>query len=242
MFRSALCFFTRLPVSSRNLPDTLDGIALWLPVVGLIIGGIVAAVLAGSLLVFPPFLCGILGCAVWVYLTGGLHLDGVADCGDGLFLEAAPERRLEVMRDSRLGTFGGIALFFTLACKTLALTVLSNQFSLWYMVSACLLAGLISRSMIFFAMRVPTARPGGLGEAIRSGTKRWHMLTAVVITLTACLWAGAPGWIALGAALFITAILLRTAWKRLGGVTGDIFGCLIEVTECGVLFSFCAGL
>ena len=121
MLRAALGFFTRLPIGSAPLPPTFRGVAVWLPVVGLIIGALVSLALGLAAQLLPASLCGVIGCLVWVAVTGGLHLDGVADCGDGLIVEAPPARRLEIMKDSRLGTFGGAALFFILALKAAAL-------------------------------------------------------------------------------------------------------------------------
>lgn len=109
MLRAALGFFTRLPIGSAPLPPTFRGVAVWLPVVGLIIGALVSLALGLAAQLLPASLCGVIGCLVWVAVTGGLHLDGVADCGDGLIVEAPPARRLEIMKDSRLGTFGGAA-------------------------------------------------------------------------------------------------------------------------------------
>ena len=120
MLRAALGFFTRLPIGSAPLPPTFRGVAVWLPVVGLIIGALVSLALGLAAQLLPASLCGVIGCLVWVAVTGGLHLDGVADCGDGLIVEAPPARRLEIMKDSRLGTFGGAALFFILALKASA--------------------------------------------------------------------------------------------------------------------------
>ena len=111
-FRAALGFFTRLPVGSAPLPPTFQGVIVWLPAIGLIVGLLAALAVALATLLLPAQLGGVIGCLVWVFITGGLHLDGVADCGDGLLVEAPPERRLEIMKDSRLGTFGGAALFF----------------------------------------------------------------------------------------------------------------------------------
>ena len=113
--RAALGFFTRLPIGSAPLPPTFRGVAVWLPMVGLIIGLLVSLALGLAAQILPASLCGVIGCLAWVAVTGGLHLDGVADCGDGLIVEAPPARRLEIMKDSRLGTFGGAALFFILA-------------------------------------------------------------------------------------------------------------------------------
>ena len=106
-FRAALGFFTRLPVGSAPLPPTFQGVIVWLPAIGLIVGLLAALAVALATLLLPAQLGGVIRCLVWVFITGGLHLDGVADCGDGLLVEAPPERRLEIMKDSRLGTFGG---------------------------------------------------------------------------------------------------------------------------------------
>lgn len=238
MLRVALGFFTRIPVSP--CPESFRGVAAWLPVVGLIVGSIAAIALWSAAQFFPPVICGILGCLIWVSVTGGLHLDGVADCGDGLVVETTPERRLEIMRDSRLGTFGGTALFFTLTLKAATLTVLAEQ-SFLNMFMACGLAGLLARSCVFIAMRVRSARPGGLGEALRESVEPKHLYFALFGSLLACLLCGIQGLAALGAALLMCFFLLNTARRRLGGVTGDVFGCLIESVEWIVLLAFCAG-
>lgn len=242
MLRAAFGFFTRFPVGSRPLPPTLEGIAAWLPVVGLTVGAAVGVFTYLASLVLQPLLAGCLGCGMWVALTGGLHLDGVSDCGDGLMVETSRERRLEIMKDSRLGTFGGAALFFNLIFKLCALSTLAGFHSPVYLLTACCVAGVLSRSMIFIAMRYKSARPGGLGDAIREGTRKKHAVFAMACVLTVCFLAGGHGWIALLTALLTAFVLLNLARKRLGGVTGDVFGCLIETTEWAVLFSFCLSL
>ena len=178
--RSAFGFLTRLPVGPWPLQNNLNGISAWLPLVGIVVGGLVGGLTFLSSLLFSPLLCGVIGCACWVAVTGGLHLDGVADCGDGLPVEVTRERRLEIMKDSRLGTFGGTALFFNLAFKA--------------------------------------------------------------VTLAACVLAGWSGLYALGAALAGSLALLLYARHRLGGVTGDVFGCTVECTEWIVLLTFCTAL
>ena len=97
-FRAALGFFTRLPVGSAPLPPTFQGVIVWLPAIGLIVGLLAALAVALATLLLPAQLGGVIGCLVWVFITGGLHLDGVADCGDGLLVEAPPERRLEIKK------------------------------------------------------------------------------------------------------------------------------------------------
>lgn len=241
--RAALGFFTRLPVGSAPLPSTFRGMLVWLPVVGLIVGVLVALAVALAALRLPAPLCGVLGCLVWVLVTGGLHLDGVADCGDGLFVEAPPARRLEIMKDSRLGTFGGAALFFVLALKAAALGALApssetGPAAVLALAGACCLAGILGRCLVLAAVRLPTARPGGLGAAMRDGVTRRHELIALALGLGVCALNGIRGLGALVAALLVAWLLLSAARKRLGGVTGDVFGCLIELVECAVLVTY----
>ena len=240
--RAALGFFTRLPIGPAPLPPTFRGVAVWLPVVGLIVGALAALAVRAAAWALPAPVCGVIGCLVWVGVTGGLHLDGVADCGDGLIVEAPPARRLEIMKDSRLGTFGGTALFFVLKAAALcALAASIDARGFRGLAGACCLDGTLARCMVFAAMRVPSARPGGLGDALRDGVGGRHALIACAVGLGACALNGVRGFAALAAALIVTRLLLSAARKRLGGVTGDVFGCLVELVECAVLVVCCAG-
>lgn len=243
-FRAALGFFTRLPIGSAPLPATFQGVMVWLPVIGLIVGGLVALALALGAPWLPAPFCGLLACFLWVLITGGLHLDGVADCGDALLVEAPAGRRLEIMKDSRLGTFGGIALFFVLACKATALSVLAASFepgwgAFFSLAGDCSLAGVLARSWVFAAMRLPSARPDGLGEAVHRGVGVQQELIALAFGLAICILNGTRGLAALVLSALVAWLLLTVARRRLGGVTGDVFGCLIEVLECTVLVLCC---
>ncbi|WP_296305882.1 adenosylcobinamide-GDP ribazoletransferase [uncultured Desulfovibrio sp.] len=244
MLRAALAFFTRLPVGSPPPGTGFRGIMAWLPTVGMLIGLLAACALWAAMQLLPPVLCGLVGCLVWVGITGGLHLDGVADCGDGLLVEAPPARRLEIMKDSRLGTFGALALFFVLGGKAAALGVLADtpapgQASFWALAGMCCMAAVTARSLVFVALLLPCARPGGLGSAMNDGVTASSRLAALLLTLFFCLCTGWRGLAALLTALAAAALLLSAALRRLGGVTGDVFGCLIEVTESCMLLVFC---
>ncbi|WP_346667749.1 adenosylcobinamide-GDP ribazoletransferase [uncultured Desulfovibrio sp.] len=244
MLRAALAFFTRLPVGSPPPGTGFRGIMAWLPTVGMIIGLLAACALWAAMQLLPPVLCGLVDCLVWVGITGGLHLDGVADCGDGLLVEAPPARRLEIMKDSRLGTFGALALFFVLGGKAAALGVLADtpapgQASFWALAGMCCMAAVTARGLVFVALLLPCARPGGLGSAMNDGVTASSRLAALLLTLFFCLCTGWRGLAALLTALAAAALLLSAALRRLGGVTGDVFGCLIEVTESCMLLVFC---
>lgn len=242
--RAALGFFTRLPIGSAPLPATFQGVMVWLPVIGLIVGMLAATGLTLSAPWLPAPLCGLLVCLLWVLITGGLHLDGVADCGDALLVEASAARRLEIMKDSRLGTFGAISLFFVLACKATALYMLAASLkpgwdAFFSLAGACSLAGVLARSWVFAAMRLPSARPDGLGEAVRRGVGVQQELIALALGLGICILNGIRGLAALVLSALVAWLLLTVARRRLGGVTGDVFGCLIEVLECTVLVVCC---
>lgn len=262
--RAAFAFFTRLPVGR---PATaFQDAAGWLPVVGLAVGCLAGAVTIAAASVFPPFVCGVLGCLAWTVVTGGLHLDGVADCGDGLWVEADTPRRLEIMRDSRLGTFGGAALFFVLALKTAALAALTDNLAdglinsitdsmaggmtggrghaALAVLAACGCAGLLARAAVLVLMRRPSARPGGLGDALRAGVggreERLAALLTTAAVVLAVLTCGPAGLAAPALVLCLTIALARGAERRLGGMTGDVFGCLVESAECAALLAFAA--
>ncbi|HJA80025.1 adenosylcobinamide-GDP ribazoletransferase [uncultured Desulfovibrio sp.] len=242
--RAAIAFFTRLPVGAPPAHASFHGIVGWLPVVGILVGAGVAVVLWCAAHFLPPAVCGLLGCLVWVGLTGGLHLDGVADCADGLLVEAPPARRLEIMKDSRLGTFGALGLFFVLGGKTLALGALvspagASGAELLPLLALCGMAAVTARSAVLLALLLPCARPGGLGSAMNTGITTRNRLWAVLLALVFCLANGTRGLLALVVALLVVAFLLRAARRRIGGVTGDVFGCVVEVTECGMLLAVC---
>ncbi|MBL4890077.1 MAG: adenosylcobinamide-GDP ribazoletransferase, partial [Candidatus Lindowbacteria bacterium] len=108
-FRSALTFLTVLPFPKTNAKpssDTLGNTLKYYPLVGLILGLILAGTGMALLLFVPPMLTALIITVLWALLTGGLHLDGVSDTCDGLFSSRTPERSLEIMKDSHIGTMG----------------------------------------------------------------------------------------------------------------------------------------
>lgn len=242
--RAALCFFTRLPVKRPVQPLSFQGIVAWLPGVGVIIGILLGLSLWLFSHTFSPGVCGVLGCLVWVAVTGGIHLDGVADCGDGMLVEVPKEKRLDIMKDSRVGTFGAVALFLILMIKASALCELcrhaeQSSTGLLLLISSCAMAAVLGRSAVFPALCLPSARPDGMGNMVGRGVGRRHALAAGLLSLFVVGLNGWTGVVAAGAAAGLAAIFLRAACKRLGGVTGDVFGCLIELTECAVLVTCC---
>ncbi len=231
--RSAFGFLTRLPVGPWPLQNDLNGISAWLPLVGLVVGGLAGILTWAATLLFPPLVCGVIGCACWVAVTGGLHLDGLADCCDGLLGSASRERRLEIMKDPHLGAFGVIGLFFALMLKAAALGLMPPSSGL-----SIVLAATLGRWLLLPVSRLPQARPGGMGADFAAGLQTGSIFFAAILPIGLAFLLGMQGWMAVLAALIAAAAVLGLAWKRIGGVTGDVLGALVEVTETAVLLVF----
>ena len=187
--------------------------------------------------VFPPSVAGILALIIWVMLTGGLHLDGFADCCDGLLASASAERRLEIMKDPRLGAFGGSGLVLVLLLKAVTLAALRPAAGF-----GILLAASLARWCILPAGLLPSARPGGMGADFTSGFRRSSIYMGALLPLGLALALGAPGILSLLAGLGAAALVLWLAKSRIGGVTGDVFGAVVEVVEAVVLLVFVSTL
>jgi adenosylcobinamide-GDP ribazoletransferase len=239
----AIGFLTAIPVTVEPpSPGALGRAARWFPFIGLCLGGMVAGGHWALLQVFPPLLAAALTVAVWAALTGGLHLDGLADCCDGLLVAATtPERRLEIMRDPRLGAFGAIGLALFLILKVVAIAALSTPYLLLVFVAAAITA----RWLIVLVARQPLARADGLAAEFQSGlTRSTFWLAAILPAMLALASVFGPTRLFLAVALAHVAAfaVLALARARLGGVTGDVFGLVVEVAELTVLLTFAAQL
>jgi len=174
---------------------------------------------------------------VWVALTGGLHLDGLADCCDGLLASTSVERRLEIMKDPRLGAFGGIGLILVLLLKAAALATLTPASSF-----GIILAASLARWCILPAGLMTLARPSGLGADFAAGFRRWHIFVGAIFPLGLALALGTRGVISLLAGWVAAALVLWLAKSRINGVTGDVFGLVVEVVETVSLLVFAIGV
>ena len=225
----AFNLLTTLPVRApANWQNGDSGRAAgWYPFVGMVVGTLVALGFALFSLYFPPLVTGALTLMLWVTFTGGLHLDGLADCCDGLLHASNPERRLEIMKDSRMGAFGGMGLVLALLLKLSALASLPDA----RVVPAILFAASLGRWFIILAGFQPLARPGGMGADFSSGLQRSSLLWGGLIPLGLAIYLGIPGILSLGIAFLAVFLLLRFVRARIGGVTGDVFGLIVEVVE-----------
>ncbi len=222
---------------------------LWLPVAGLLLAvpaaGVLLAVEAGGHSATRRMLAAVLAVAVLALLTGVLHLDGLADTADGLGSRRPAAEALAIMRRSDIGPFGVAALLFTVLVQITALATVAPG---WPGAAALAVAAVTGRAAVVLATGPgsPAARPDGFGALVAgSTTKRARiMVVATVLAVTAVTAAAAWGWypavrgiVATAAGLCAGDLLRRLARRRLGGMTGDVFGAVVEVSSAVVLLA-----
>lgn len=232
-FTDAVQLLTIFPVGRPFRVEGLRKSVLYFPIVGLLLG----AVLAGLDLAFAPFLepmaRSFLLVGALVVMTGALHLDGVGDTADASAGHRTVERRLEIMKDSRVGAFGVIAIVLVITTKAAFLASVPAGAR----VPALILMPTIARWAPVYAARAHKyARAEGLGSAIHEGASIGVLVGATVIVLAAALAAGMLGGVAVfaAAALIVAAMSLRLA-RLFDGLTGDCYGSLVETAEIAVL-------
>ena len=257
----AIQFFTRIPVTGRLAewvgfsPAMLRASAAHFPGVGVVIGGAAAAVFALGVLLLPdttftPLVAAAFSTVATVWLTGGFHEDGLADVADGLGGSYDRDRALEIMKDSRVGAFGAMALVLALLCKVALLALLgsveviadteqASDFSAWYVCAALWLGHVISRGLPLVVIRwlphvgdTAASKSKPLADQISS--------SGLVIAFIWCFGAIALASIAFNAINLIVGCvfavaamlgLLRFFRRRLQGFTGDCLGATQQVCE-----------
>ena len=210
--------------------------SVWYPFVGLVVGAITWLAWKCASLVFPAWVAGVVTLVVWVVLTGGLHQDGLADCCDGLLSSTSVERRLEIMKDPHVGAFGVIGLVLVLMLKAAALGSLAAVSGF-----GILLAASLARWCILPAALLPLARPSGMGADFALGFRRSFIIWGAILPLAIAIFLGVPGIVSALAGLGTAGLILWLAKSRIGGVTGDVFGMVVEIVETAVLSAFLIG-
>ncbi len=217
---TALTFLTVLPLGYQENPRPGRAFA-YFPLVGLLIGAVLAGVAA--LEGIDPARRAFVVLVLWVLSTGGLHLDGFGDGCDGLLATTTPQRRLEIMKDPRAGSWAVVGLVLLLLGKWIAVRDVAPL--------TLLLAPALGRwSIVLAAFFFPDARAGGLATHFRAGFGPWQVGAATIVVLMAA--AMLQHLALLLVPLLIVAVIGRWAARRLGGgITGDVYGFLCELTE-----------
>jgi len=232
---SALRFLTILPVPFKGDWQPRAGL-VWFPAVGLLIGALAALPLYFLQGRISPGIAGLLATLIILALSGGLHLDGLADCADGFLSHRPRQEVLAIMKDSRTGAMGVIAIVAALLIKVKGIEAAGVD--PWRVVLLMPLAG---RVMILLTMALlPYARPeGGIGSLFYS-PGLWPRALAGLAFFYLAGWyvAGIAGLAAAGAALAVTLFFSLLSWYIIGGATGDTLGAACEISEAAVAFAF----
>ncbi|WP_374377119.1 adenosylcobinamide-GDP ribazoletransferase [Dongia sp.] len=229
----ALGFFTRLPVPA--VEGHLGGAVRAFPFAGLIVGLIGALVYFVAMEIgLSGLLAALLAVAATGIVTGALHEDGWADVCDALGARGGVEKRLEILRDSRLGSYGGLALIFSTSIKVAAI---ANLGAPELVAGALVAAHSLSRGVLPLVMaRMPLARSNGLAhDAGRPSitAANWSLIIALIIAVIAV--APVAALVALVAALAATWLVAKLAQAKFGGYTGDVLGAVEQLAEMAIL-------
>ncbi len=235
-------FLTRLPTPGwiDYEPGGLARAARYFPLVGVAVGGLSAL----TWMIFAPVLPGLLtaglALAVLILATGALHEDGFADCCDGLGGGASRDRALEIMRDSRIGSYGTCALIASVGLRALAI----GGMSAYEGFIALIIAHGLSRGLIpLVLVSGKYARTRGLASSVADGVSTPEVLVSVAISAVLVFLAGpAVGIATLAAVLVMGGLMLAILVRRLGGYTGDGLGAIQQVAEISALITLAAFL
>jgi adenosylcobinamide-GDP ribazoletransferase len=235
----AVRYLTIVPLPGRTAHggEALGRAASWFPVVGLGLGLVLVGVERVTSVLFPSLLAALLTVTAWKVLTGGLHLDGLADCLDGLAGKDA-EHRLGIMRDSRIGTFGAVGLILFLLLEIVAVAELPAGVR-WQ--ALLVLPALARATPPLLARCFPPARAEGHGATFRGGLRAGTAPIALVLAVgLAWVGLGVAGLLVAAAAVAAAFALAGFMAARLAGVTGDVLGAAIEVSELAGLLTVSA--
>jgi adenosylcobinamide-GDP ribazoletransferase len=249
-WRAAMTLFTVLPARGPTEIDhnVAGRLVVWFPAIGVLLGAVAGggllAVEASGLGIARRLLAATIAVTILGVLTGGLHLDGLADTADGLASRQPRDQALDIMRRSDIGPMGVSAVILIVLMQVFSLATLPTD---WLSAVALVAAAVTGRVAVVLATGLPSARPAGFGALVAGTTTRPVRLTisACLLAVVAGFGAAAGGWplAARGLAgvvvgLAAAAALQRAAIRRLGGTTGDVFGALVEVCTATVLVVF----
>lgn len=233
-FLGAVQFLTVIPVPMATVP--YEEAMPFFPLVGALLGALAGGLLAlGTVAGLPAGIAAALALVVWLLATGLLHEDGLADVADGIRAGRTPERMLEIMRDSRIGTYGGVALVMATLLRWQALGEIA-QGNPWFVVGVCVAAGGVSRSGLVLLASIARPVGSGMAASVVGRVSGWVVLA---VGAQASVAGSLAGWRGTAPILLGSLVLLLAlrAWyhSRLRGVTGDCLGAAAVLVETYIL-------
>jgi len=228
----AIAYLTIVRLPGKREFD-LRRAVVWFPVVGLLLGAVLAVAWTGLVHVTPRPVAVFLTTLLWVWLTGGMHLDGLADTSDALLSWRNRENMLEVMRSPQVGAVGMATLVSTLLAKAVALYNLPDA----KVAAALLCAPLFGRSaQVLSTCLLPYAKEDGVAVTAFETGRKWPRALAALIPLVVCLQLGweSAALVVVGTFALTFTLLVRIR-RLLGGMTGDTLGAVTEIVEAAFL-------
>ena len=231
--RDAASFLTRIPLHRAGAEPNMSDAVPWFAAVGVVLGALQGAIYVGLYEVSTPALAAALSAAVLGQITGAFHHDGLADMADAFGGGWTVERRLEILNDSRLGTYGVTALIFVIVAEIAALSALAG----WLAFAAAVAAHGISRAVASFMMIIARpARDSGLGVDYLTGLSRTKVIgVSLLVAAAAVVVFGVAALPILLAAYGSGALIVRLAISKIGGISGDVLGAIQQVSKIAVL-------
>lgn len=236
-FLSGIQFLTILPCGPAQPFEARRALPLF-PLCGLVVGLVLLLVDYAASFLWQRSMVAVLDVVALAWVTGALHLDGLADSADGLYGRRPPEKALAIMKDSRIGAMGMVTVVCCLAVKWAGLCELNTHRTL-----LLLLVPAVARSGVLFAVhRLPYGRPeGGTGQAFFQGQPRLKDFWAAALLLAVALLLGNwSGVLLLAGFAVLTAGVLIYYRLKINCITGDMLGALIELTEAGLFLTLSA--
>lgn len=233
--RTVIGFFTRLPIPMEAMP--LSEAAAFFPLAGFVIGALSGLVLYLAFSIYlPPMLCVLLAIGTSILLTGALHEDGLADTADALGARGSLEQRIAILKDSRIGTFGTLALIFSIAFKLAALSDMGN---IWRMIASLMAAHILARAVLPGIMRkFPLLSSEGMAARAGMPSSRASRLALGIALLLATLLVGPEqALIGFASAILAAFFMGRVLIHRFGGYNGDILGAVEQIAEIAILIN-----
>ncbi len=235
-FFSALRFLTPLPVPEAwaGGERELSRGVYFFPIVGLMIGGVAAAACFGLDKVLPQFAASTILVCLLIAASRGLHMDGLADTADGILSSRPRDQVLAIMRDSRTGAMGVVAVVCVVLLKTALLTSVAPEGVRWRTVLLMPLAGRCAVVVTMALFRYARS-DGGLATAFLSRrTGRWVLVAWAFVASLGAGWllAGTEGLVAATASMGVGLVVGLYCRRRIGGFTGDTLGATNELVEC----------
>jgi len=238
-FLTAVMLLTRLPVGRwcHYSPNAVTASVAYFPAVGALVGLVCAGVLTTAADAFPAKLAVLLSMLAGVLVTGAFHEDGLADAADGIFGGRTPFQRMEIMKDSRLGSFGAIALWFALSAKFVLLEAILAK-SLLFVIQAIVCAHVASRAAAVAVMQLQphvgldTTRSHPFCRTL-SRVQVWCALAPPAVLMVFCFETAAIP--VLACVTLLVFFLANFFHKKIGGITGDCLGATVQISELTVL-------